>query len=99
MTNEERKELEIALSEWVIQWTNEFIKLHVIPNIEKAFENQFICYCLINWQKENERYVRQKRSEFLKSIITKHNELTSPIIDDRSRYSNNIYDFFKKVCK
>ena len=97
--NLQAQELQQALSEWIIQWTNEFIESHIIPNVKKALENEFVCYCLINWKKENDRYVREKKSNFLKSIETGRNELTSPIIDDRSRFSANIYDFFAKVCK
>lgn len=88
-----------ALTEWSLQWTNEFLSCHVIPNIKKALENEFIVYCIERWNYENNMYKRQKTREIIESIESGQNQLTSPIIDDRARYSGNLYDFFVKVCK
>lgn len=88
-----------ALTEWSLQWTNEFLSSHVIPNMKKALENEFIVYCIERWNYENNNYKRQKTREIIESIESGQNKLTSPIIDNRARYSNNLYDFFAKVCK
>lgn len=103
MTNENntitRTQLEEALAEWCLQWTTEFIESHVLPNVNKALENEVVIFDLINWKKLNDRYQREKKAEFIKSIISGKSEFTQPIIDDRRRYGDNLYDFFAKICK
>ena len=68
---ENKEILQEALAEFTIQWTEQFVSGCIIPNINKAFENELVCYCLLQWKRHYDNYKMDKiRSGFFSPKTT-----------------------------
>ena len=99
-TKEEIERLQEALAEFSVQWTEQFVVDSIIPNIEKAFENEYICYCLINWKRCHDNYCLDKiRAIKRRMEDSEYKYCLYATSNDYQRYSDNLYEFFAKVGK
>lgn len=97
MNMENKEILQEALAEFTIQWTEQFVSGCIIPNINKAFENELVCYCLLQWKRHYDNYKMDKIRAIKKIFEHSDEQYVLYTHTDYQKYSDILYEFFAKV--
>ena len=97
-----REEFNRLMTDWLLQFTEDFINENVIDHIDEVRDNEIFIYCLTQWDESRGKYESCNRSALSCCIVNQEHINPSLMFNyyhkDMMKYHDMMYEILEKAA-